>query len=109
MVGAALADGHLADEERGAIHDHLDESGLSPDQIAQIHRDLVVPPAPETVAALVTQAERRTVVYRAAVLVAHADRDVSDVETAWLDRLGIALRLDPEDRAAILDDLAALT
>ena len=108
MVGAALADGQLSDEERRAIHGHLDASGLSSEQITQVHRDLVVPPTPEEIAALVVDDDQRTIAYRAAVLVAHADRDVSELERSWLARFGDALGLAPEDRTAILDDLASL-
>ena len=67
-----------------------------------------MPPGPEDIAALVSDDDQRTIAYRAAVLVAHADRDVSDLERAWLERFGDALGLGSEDRTAILRDLASL-
>ena len=57
MVAAALADGHLAPEEKAIIQKHLGESGLSEAQTAQVHQDLVLPPGPAELAALAGDAE----------------------------------------------------
>ncbi len=102
MVAAALADGHLAPEEKAIIHKHLGESGLSEAQTSQIHKDLVLPPSPEELAALVGDAEAREVLYRFGALVVLADRETSDPERRWLDRLAAAFELGA-DRKDVLE------
>ena len=101
MVAAALADGHLADEEKALIHKHLGESNLSEEQTAQIHKDLVLPASPEELAALAGDQEAREALYRFGALVALADQDASDAERGWLERLADAFKIDGERRAAL--------
>jgi uncharacterized membrane protein YebE (DUF533 family) len=105
MVAAALADGEMRPEERQAIHSRLGESGLDQDRIAQVHRDLVLPPGPDELAALAAEPAGRTVLYRAAILVLLADRDLSPAERRWLDRLGDAFGLDAGRRSELERDL----
>ena len=46
MVAAALADGHLAAEEKELVHKRLGESGFTEEETRQIHQDLALPPSP---------------------------------------------------------------
>ncbi len=101
MVAAALADGHLAPEEKALIQKHLGESGLSEAQTSQIHKDLVLPPAPAELAALTAGTEAREALYRFAALVVLADQQASDLERSWLDRLAAAFELDDGHKAAL--------
>ena len=107
MVAAALADGALDRSELAMVETRLDTSGLAEEQIAQIRRDLVLPPQPAELAALVADADARDAVYRFAGLVILADDDVSDLERAWLDRLASAFDLDAARKAALEADLFA--
>jgi uncharacterized membrane protein YebE (DUF533 family) len=108
MVGAALADGELAEVERRAIHEHLTGSDLTPEQVAQVHRDLLVPPAPAEIAGAVRDPDHRLAVYRAAVLVVHADREVSPLELDWLRRLADDLGLEAEVHDRVVRELESL-
>lgn len=102
MVAAALADGHLASEEKELIHKRLDESGLSEEQAQQIHRDLVLPPTPSELLALAPPGAAREVLYRCAALIVLADGRTTELERGWLDRLARALEIEPY-RAATLE------
>ena len=101
MVAAALADGHLAPEEKAIIHQHLGESGLSEAQTAQVHQDLVLPPSPAELAAMAGDAEAREALYRFGALVVLADQQATDLERGWLERLAEAFELDADRRAAL--------
>ena len=101
MVAAALADGHMADEEKELIHKHLGESGLDPDQIAQIHKDLVLPTSHKELSSLVSSGQDGELLYRFGVLVALADQKVSEHEKAWLEQLAVELKIPPQRRAEI--------
>ncbi len=101
MVAAALADGHLAPEEKAIIQKHLGESGLSEEQTSQIHKDLVLPPSPQELAALTGDGSSREVLYRFGALVVLADQETSDLERGWLQRLAAAFELGDDRRAAL--------
>lgn len=105
MVGAALSDGHLDSREQQAIERHLDGSGLSYDEVQQIHRDLVVPPSVDEISSLVNDRGDAEVVYRFAVLVVKADEKVTAQEQTWLGHLAAALRLDPARREELEAEL----
>ncbi len=107
MVAAALADGHLAPEEKEIIFQRLGESGLAEDQIRQVHQDLVLPPAPAELAALAPAAEAREALYRFAALIVLADGETSALERSWLDRLAAAFELDAERRSALETEIFA--
>ncbi len=102
MVAAALADGNLAPEEKAIIQKHLGTSGLGGEQIRQIHQDLVLPPSPAELAALVPGGASREALYRFGGLIVLADRQTSDLERGWLNRLAAALEL-PAERVAVLE------
>ncbi len=101
MVAAALADGHMAPEEKSIIEKHLGESGLSEEQTAQIHRDLALPPSPGELATLAGDPATCEVLYRFGALVVLADQKTSDLERGWLKRLATALELGDDHRTAL--------
>jgi uncharacterized membrane protein YebE (DUF533 family) len=105
MVAAAIADGKMAPEEKQLVQKHLADSDLDDDQRRQIHQDLVLPASPEELAALAPGAEAREVLFRFAALVALSDRDVSDLERAWLERLAAAFELSAERRRELEADV----
>lgn len=102
MAAAAMADGHLAPQEKAAIQEHLGESGLSAEQIARIQRDVEgEPAAPGELAALARLEGERETLYRFATLILRSDERVSPQELDWLDGFAGALSL-PDERAAEL-------
>lgn len=101
LVAAALADGELAPGERELIQSHLDEAVLDEGQTAQIRRDMVLPPSPADLAALVPSAEGRDELYRFGAVLVLADGQVSDLERSWLGRLGRAFGMDDDRRREI--------
>ncbi len=105
MVAAALADGKLDPREKEIIHRHLGESGLATEQVAQVHRDLVLPPSPGELASLATEPATGETMYRCALVIVRADQEVDPLELAWLDRLAAALELDAERRQQLDDQL----
>lgn len=105
LVAAALADGELAASERQLIQSHLDEADLDDEQTAQIRRDMVLPPSPDDLAALVPSAEGREELYRFAAVVVLADGQVSELERSWLARLARAFALSDDRRREIETDL----
>ncbi len=107
MVGAALADGHLAPEEKAIIQKHLGDSGLSEEQTKQIHQDLVLPPSLEELAAMAPDAQDRETLYRFAALVVLADQQASDLERRWLERLAAAFELTAERKEALEAEIFA--
>lgn len=109
MIAAALADGRMSPEERAAIQEQLGSAGLSDEQVAQVHRDLVLPASPEEIAGFAFAPEAREVLYRFAALAVVADRDGSPAERAWLDRLATALGIvSPAKDEIEKETLAAL-
>lgn len=101
MVAAALSDGHLVSEERDTVERHLDEAELTPDQQAQVRRDLVLPATVEELADLAPKAANRELLYQLAAVVLQADGEVGEPEKTWLERLGTAFALAPERRRAL--------
>lgn len=109
MIAAALADGRMSPEERVAIQQQLGTSGLSEEQTAQVHHELVLPASPEEIATFAAAPEARAVLYRFAALALTADRACSPAERAWLDRLAAALELAGEIKTELEQEtLAAL-
>ncbi|HVS14222.1 MAG TPA: DUF533 domain-containing protein [Thermoanaerobaculia bacterium] len=109
MVAAALADGELSAQERALIERRLAESDLSEERVAQVRRDLVLPPTPAELAALLPAGEPPELLLDLAMVVARADSGVSAHESAWLRQLAGALgvaesRLDELQRELHADD-----
>jgi uncharacterized membrane protein YebE (DUF533 family) len=109
MVSGALADGEMHAGEKKLIEGRLGESGLSPDETKQIHKDLVIPPPPEEVGRMVSTTEDRELLYRFGALVVRSEGGASPPERAWLERLGAALGLAPERRAALESEIFGAT
>jgi uncharacterized membrane protein YebE (DUF533 family) len=105
MVAAALADGSLEGRERELIVQRLGESGLSPEQVQQIHRDLVIPATPDDLAALAPDPERRVAMFRCAAVIVLADQQVGEHERAWLARLAAAFNFSEERRVELETEL----
>jgi uncharacterized membrane protein YebE (DUF533 family) len=109
MVSAALSDGEIHAEEKKLIEGRLGESGLSIDQTKQVHKDLVFPPTPEEIGTMVSTTEDRELLYRFGALVVRSQGGQSATETAWLDKLGGALGLAPDRRAALESEIFGAT
>ncbi len=109
MTAGALSDGEMHAEEKKLIEGRLGESGLSPDQTKQIHKDLVFPPTPEEIGTMVSTTEDRELLYRFGALVVRSEGGASAPERAWLERLGAALGLPLERRAALESEIFGAT
>jgi len=109
QMSAALADGELEEREKSLIHDHLGEAGLSPEQVKQVQRDLVLPPSTSELAKHTDDPAHREAMYRFAGLVVLADDAVSDLERSWLDRLAKAFGFSGERKAELEAEIFAVT
>ena len=109
MISGALSDGEMHAEEKKLIESRLGESGLSPDETKQIHKDLVIPPPPEEIGRMVSTTEDRELLYRFGALVVRSEGGASAPERAWIERLGAALGLAPERRTALESEIFGAT
>ena len=105
MIAAALADGEMHTEEKKLIEGRLGESGLSPEQMQQVHKDLVIPAGPTELASLVSEPSDKENVLRFAALVVLSDQNVTATERAWLDQLANALGIDTDRARAIQQEI----
>ncbi len=101
MVAASLADGQQHEDGKELINKRLGESGLSLQQIQQVHSDLEAAPTSAELAALVDNAHDQELLYRFGALVVLADDSVSDDEKAWLTELAGALGIDAARRQTL--------
>ncbi|MEM1177859.1 MAG: DUF533 domain-containing protein [Acidobacteriota bacterium] len=101
MVAASLADGRLDEAEKKLVLERIEDSGLPLENKQQVHRDLVLPPSPADIAAMVPEAQGREAIYRMAGVVVLADGEVSDLERGFLDRLARALDFDDAAKAEL--------
>lgn len=109
MVAGALSDGEIHAEERTLIENRLGESGLTPEQVKQIHKDLVLPPSPNGILQGVSSLEDRELLFRFGCLVVHADSEASAGEKSWLDALAAGAGLSAERRRAIEGEIFEAT
>jgi uncharacterized membrane protein YebE (DUF533 family) len=109
MISGALSDGEMHAEEKKLIEGRLGESGLSPEETKQIHRDLVFPPSPEEIGIMVSTTEDRELLYRFGALVVGSQGGASAPEKTWLERLGGALGLAPERRELLSREIFGAT
>jgi uncharacterized membrane protein YebE (DUF533 family) len=109
MTSGALSDGEMHAGEKKLIESRLGESGLSPEETKQIHRDLVFPPSPEEIGTMVSTTEDRELLYRFGALVVGSQGGASAPEKAWLDKLGTALGLAPERREPLSREIFGAT
>ncbi len=102
MIAAARADGVVDRAERGAIAAQLDAAGLSATERDQVLADFDTPATVEQLSDAARDPILRAQLYAAAFAAAG---EVSAEERAWLDRLALALKLQPAARKAIEDRL----
>lgn len=107
LIAAALADGHLASEERERILERVDASELPEEQVRQIHKDMVLPPTPSELAALAPKVQDRETLYTFAAVMTSSEAGLKAEEEAWLGHFATALELTPERRREIDAGLAA--
>ncbi|QIB33345.1 tellurite resistance TerB family protein [Ancylobacter pratisalsi] len=94
MIAASLADGHIDDVERAAISAKLGERGSTLDEAERfLTAELASPASVEAIAGAVSKPEEAAEVYICALLAIDAD---TSAERAFLARLAMALRLDPQ-------------
>jgi uncharacterized membrane protein YebE (DUF533 family) len=105
MVGAALADGQMHEREKAVIQERLSESGLSAEQVQQVHKDLLIPASPAELSALVSSAEDKELLYRFGALVVLSDEEVTDLERGWLQEFSSALGLSAGRQSEIDGEL----
>lgn len=94
MIAASLADGHIDDAERAAITVKLNQQGAQLDEAERFLTDeLANPASAESLAREVSTPEEAAEVYITALLAIDAD---NTSERAFLARLAMALKLDPQ-------------
>ncbi|WP_421996187.1 DUF533 domain-containing protein [Roseococcus sp.] len=98
MIAAARADGVVDKAERAAIARQLDGAGLSAIERDHVLADFDRPASIEELAASARDPMLAAQLYAAAF---GAAGELSPEERAWLDRLGVALKLDKAALAAI--------
>ncbi len=102
MIAAARADGVVDRAERTAIAAQLDAAGLSAAERDQVLADFDAPATIEQLSDAARDPILRAQLYAAAFAAAG---EISAGERAWLDRLALALKLQPAARKAIEDRL----
>ncbi|TCH97437.1 DUF533 domain-containing protein [Roseococcus sp. SYP-B2431] len=98
MIAAARADGAVDREERAAISRQLDAAGLTAAERDRVLADFDRPASIGELAAGARDPMLAAQLYAAAF---GAAGELSPEERAWLDRLGVALKLDKAAIAAI--------
>ena len=101
MVATALSDGTLSPDERKLIQDHLGESGLNPEQIQQVQKELLIPATAGEIASGVDSTEDREMVFRFAAVVAASDKTIVEAEKQHLSTFAEALGIAPPRAAQI--------
>ena len=98
MIAATQADGVVDREEQGKILGRLDQGGMSAQDRATVSASLATPvDTGELVKAAVTP-EIAAQIYTASVMAISIDKPA---ERTYLDRLAVALKLDPGVKANI--------
>lgn len=94
MIAASLADGHIDDSERLAISGKLNEQGAQLGEAERFLTDELANPATvDAIAREVANPEQAAEVYITALLAIDPD---NSAERAFLARLAMALKLDPQ-------------
>ena len=103
LVGAAKADGHIDERERGVIEGEF--ARLNPGREVQqwLHAELAKPLDPAEVARAATTPEIASEMYLASLM---AVDEQNFMERAYLDELGRQLKLDDALRQRLADELA---
>jgi len=92
MVAAIAADGHIDAIERARVTGGLREAGLDRDGAAWLDREFANPASVEEIARHAATPEKAAQIYSAARLAIEPD---TEEERRFLERLALALRLDP--------------
>lgn len=92
MIGAAKADGHVSDEERRRISDHLAEIRLNAADMAFVDEELSKPLDIDAVAKGAACPEQAAEIYAASLLVIDP---AGAAEKGYLAMLAVRLQLDP--------------
>ena len=103
MAAAARADGVTDAAERAASARQLDAAGLSEAEREHVLAGFDNPPTPEVLAQQAADPMLRAQLYAACVA---AMGQINPAERLWLDRLGVALKLDAAARDMIEKRLA---
>ena len=98
MIAAARADGVTDAKERVAIARQLDTAGLTAAERDHVLASFDKPATPEALAVQAGDPMLRAQLYAAAVA---AMGEITLPERGWLDRLGVALKLDQAARTSI--------
>ena len=98
MIAAARADGVTDAKERAAIARQLDTAGLTAAERDHVLASFDKPATPEALAVQAGDPMLRAQLYAAAVA---AMGEITLPERGWLDRLGVALKLDQAARTSI--------
>jgi uncharacterized membrane protein YebE (DUF533 family) len=99
MISAALADGHVDDNEHALITQQIQNSGLAPDEQRFVTEQLSKPADPIAIANLCADEAQAAEVYLASLVVLD---DAVPGDARYKQRLGDALRL-PDDLRGRLD------
>ncbi len=105
MVFAARADGHIDDQERGAIHASMEQLFPGTDVAASIDFMLNEPLNPERLARQVQSPAQAKDLYRLSRMVIVPDHSM---EQAYLDSLAKALGIAPAEQASLDQEVANL-
>ncbi len=98
MIAASKADGVVDPEERAAILEQLNAAGLSDLERDAVLADFDRPATPEELGKSARDPMLAAQLYAAAFFAAG---ELTGPERAWLDRLGVALKLNAQARQAI--------
>lgn len=106
MIGAAKADGHIGAEETQLLEQEM--AKLSADAADQrwLHEELTRPLDPSAVARASTTPEMAAEMYLASLLIVD---DESFMERAYLDQLAKELKLDPDLKAKLEQQVADIS
>jgi uncharacterized membrane protein YebE (DUF533 family) len=102
LVSVAWADGKVADEEKEVIEGLLQAFQATPSEVHEIRRFAEQPRTLEDVPLTDLSSEDRRVLLHYAVLITFVDREQSDTERDFLQRLAARLRLPSAEAQRIV-------
>lgn len=105
MIAAAKADGHIDNLEHSRIVGRFQDLGIEGDAQRFLATEMAAPLNIAALAATATTTERAVEIYAASVVAIDPD---SDAERAYLDALAARLNLDPQLRAHLDAQAAAV-
>jgi uncharacterized membrane protein YebE (DUF533 family) len=102
LVSVAWADGKVADEEKEVIEGLLQAFQATPSEVHEIRRFAEQPRTLEDIPLTDLSSEDRRVLLHYAVLITFVDREQSDTERDFLQRLAARLRLPSAEAQRIV-------